>query len=58
MRGEQGAPNDLSHLMAGGANYQEGTPFKGGRSKSHFGQAEKKMPIRHPSGNIKKAGGL
>ena len=57
MRGKQGAPNDLSHLMAGGASYQEGTPFKGGRSKSHFGQAEK-MPIRHPSGNIRKAGGL
>ena len=57
MRGKQGAPNDLSHLMAGGASYQERTPFKGGRSKSHFGQAEK-MPIRHPSGNIRKAGGL
>lgn len=54
MKGQRGAQEDRSPSVA--SDTWEGICFRGERSESHFGQAERGVPVRHPSGDVKKAG--
>lgn len=51
MKGKRGAQEDVSHSVASEAVYWEGICFRGERC-----QAEHGVPVRHPSGGIRKAG--
>lgn len=55
MKAKRGTQEDLSHSEVSGTIYWEGICFRGGRSKFRFGHAVRGMPVRHPSGDIKKA---
>lgn len=56
MKGQRGAQEDRSHSVASDTACWEGICFRGERSESHFGHAERGVPVRHPSGDVKEAG--